>query len=122
MLICFCLAVTNIVCRAVLTGGFDCNVIHYDFSKTTPVCVYNLFDVSSGGPQIVNPPYVYGVDFTPDGQFSCSALGDGSIDFLHLGLQDRIGRTEMAHASAVSQAYDTLSAANREHGKLCLSI
>jgi hypothetical protein len=65
--------------------------------------VYNIFDPTTGGPQIVNPPYVYGVDVTADGQYSCAALGDGSIAFLHLGLQDLVGRAEMAHASAVSQ-------------------
>ncbi|KAI8340517.1 WD40-repeat-containing domain protein [Chlamydoabsidia padenii] len=69
----------------VWSGGLDCKVYQWDFSKGKPL---NIFDTNSTEPtsaQMFNPPFVYALETSNDGQWIVTGLGDSSIQLYDFG-------------------------------------
>ncbi|XP_052782570.1 WD repeat-containing protein 53-like [Mya arenaria] len=67
----------------IFTGGMDCNLIHWDFSR--PKCV-NQFSMqelqdapSELGVYMVNPPFLHHLSMSPDGKYLACALENGFV-------------------------------------------
>ncbi|KAL1915342.1 uncharacterized protein VTP21DRAFT_6800 [Calcarisporiella thermophila] len=66
----------------VLTGGFDCCLIQWDFSRGSPTNIFNMNEDTPSSPQVINPPFIYDLAVSNDGRRVALALGSGSISLL----------------------------------------
>eukprot|EP00933_Yihiella_yeosuensis_P031309 TRINITY_DN24860_c0_g1_i2.p1 TRINITY_DN24860_c0_g1~~TRINITY_DN24860_c0_g1_i2.p1 ORF type:complete len:283 (+),score=55.19 TRINITY_DN24860_c0_g1_i2:243-1091(+) len=62
---------------------------------------------STGGPQLLNPPFVHSLSFSPDGQALAAGLGDGTIALLDGETGEQKSRLRGQHGAAVAQVLHT---------------
>eukprot|EP00039_Didymoeca_costata_P016990 m.310693 g.310693 ORF g.310693 m.310693 type:complete len:319 (-) comp16478_c0_seq29:86-1042(-) len=71
----------------IISGGLDCMLDHWDFSRGRVVSKLNMNEVLedsvSGGAQLFNPPLVHHVAISPDGRKVAGALGNGSVSMFN---------------------------------------
>ncbi|SAM09508.1 hypothetical protein [Absidia glauca] len=69
----------------VWSGGLDCKVYQWDFSKGKPLNILSTSPVEATAAQMFNPPFVYTLETSLDGQWIAAGLGDASIQLLDFG-------------------------------------
>lgn len=91
----------------VLSGGLDCRLVHWDFSKPKCLNQFNMQELYAtlGDPlYMINPPFVHHVSDSPNGLTYACALENGRIPVLdasHKNLQPRYAL--FGHSQGVSQ-------------------
>ncbi|KAI8062177.1 WD40-repeat-containing domain protein [Gongronella butleri] len=68
----------------VWSGGSDSKMIQRDFSKGRPLEVFGMADLAATSEQMFNPPFVYTMDTSADGDWLAAGLGDASIQLFRL--------------------------------------
>jgi len=68
-----------------LSGGLDCRLVHWDFSK--PKCLHQfntqqLFATPGESPHMINPPFVHHIATSPSGAIVACALENGQLPIL----------------------------------------
>ena len=67
----------------ILTGGMDCNLIHWDFSRPKCMNQFNMQELQDApsdlGAYMVNPPFVHHLSMSPDGKYLACALENGFV-------------------------------------------
>lgn len=67
----------------IITGGLDCKLIHWDFSRPKCINQFNMQELQSvnadGGAYMFNPPLVHNLSASPDGHFLAAALENGHV-------------------------------------------
>lgn len=58
---------------------------------------------SNSGPQLLNPPFVHSVSYSPDGRSLAAGLGDGTVALLDPDNGDQQRRLRGVHGAAVAQ-------------------
>ena len=81
----------------ILSGGFDCKVCSWDYSKCRTLA-NNNFTITTTSKQVVNPPFVQSIKHIFDGDLVICALGNGSLQLLKCKDLSVIASVE-AHAS-----------------------
>ncbi|KAI9243614.1 WD40-repeat-containing domain protein [Phascolomyces articulosus] len=66
----------------VWSGGLDCRLFQWDFSRGTPLNGYDTNASEPSSTQMFNPPFVYSIDISFSGQWVAAGLGDCSIQIL----------------------------------------
>ncbi|KAI7848994.1 WD40-repeat-containing domain protein [Circinella umbellata] len=66
----------------VWSGGLDCRLFQWDFSRGTPLNGYDTNANEPSSAQMFNPPFVYSIDTSFSGQWVAAGLGDCSIQIL----------------------------------------
>ncbi|KAI7898169.1 WD40-repeat-containing domain protein [Cokeromyces recurvatus] len=66
----------------VWSGGMDSQVYEWDFSRGSPTHIYNMTPKEPSSTQMFNPPFVYALDISPDGEWIAAGLGDTTIQLL----------------------------------------
>ncbi|KAI9499328.1 WD40-repeat-containing domain protein [Zychaea mexicana] len=66
----------------VWSGGLDCRLFQWDFSRGVPVNGYDTNANEASSAQMFNPPFVYSIDTSPTGNWVAAGLGDCSIQVL----------------------------------------
>lgn len=92
----------------IFSGGMDCNLIHWDFSR--PKCrnqfnIQELQDVPSDlGAYMVNPPFVHSLSMSPDGKYLACALENGFVSVFDASKKNIAEVCNLhAHTQGVSQ-------------------
>ncbi|KAI9473690.1 MAG: WD40-repeat-containing domain protein [Benjaminiella poitrasii] len=66
----------------VWSGGMDSKVYEWDFSRGLPTNIYDMTPKEPSSAQMFNPPFVYALDISNDGEWIAAGLGDTSIQLL----------------------------------------
>lgn len=66
----------------VWSGGMDSKLYEWDFSRGAPVNIHDMSAKEPSAAQMFNPPFVYKVATSPDGEWVAASLGDSSIQLL----------------------------------------
>eukprot|EP01116_Phalansterium_solitarium_P001956 TRINITY_DN11809_c0_g1_i1.p1 TRINITY_DN11809_c0_g1~~TRINITY_DN11809_c0_g1_i1.p1 ORF type:complete len:376 (+),score=101.02 TRINITY_DN11809_c0_g1_i1:57-1184(+) len=62
------------------SGGMDCAVVLWDYSRPKRIASFSLPEADSDGPGMtVNPPLVHRIGFNASGSLLAAALGNGSV-------------------------------------------
>lgn len=92
----------------IFTGGMDCNLIHWDFSRPKCLNQFNMQELQDApsdlGAYMVNPPFVHHLAMSPDGKYLASALENGFVSIFDASKKN-ISEicTLHAHTQGVSQ-------------------
>ena len=66
------------------SGGLDCKLIHWDFSKLKALNQLNMQELQSTSADasgyMLNPPLIHHIDVSPNGKFLACALENGQIE------------------------------------------
>jgi hypothetical protein len=89
---------------AVLSGGLDSLLVHWDFSRGRPIHHHDLVGLAMNSPQVVNPPFVHSIDVSADANVALAALGDNSVLIYDLDRDLPVVQLEDGHSTSVSQA------------------
>ncbi|KAL4220585.1 WD repeat-containing protein 53 [Mactra antiquata] len=92
----------------VFTGGMDCNLIHWDFSRPKCLNQFNMQELQDApsdlGAYMVNPPFVHHLAMSPDGKFLASALENGFVSVFDASRKNIAEICTLhAHTQGVSQ-------------------
>lgn len=67
----------------VVTGGLDCKLIHWDFSRPKCLNQFNMQELQNinpdGGAYMVNPPFIHNLATSVDGHYLAGALENGIV-------------------------------------------
>lgn len=92
----------------VFSGGMDCNLIHWDFSRPKCINQFNMQELQDApsdlGAYMVNPPFVHHLSMSPDGKYLACALENGFVsvfDTTKKNISEAF--TLHAHTQGVSQ-------------------
>ncbi|KAI8148731.1 WD40-repeat-containing domain protein [Fennellomyces sp. T-0311] len=66
----------------VWSGGLDCRLFQWDFSRGTPLNGYDTNSEEGSSAQMFNPPFVYAIETSPSGRWVAAGLGDCSVQIL----------------------------------------
>ncbi|GAA5803620.1 hypothetical protein HPULCUR_009103 [Helicostylum pulchrum] len=66
----------------VWSGGMDSKLYEWDFSRGLPTNIYDMKAKVPSAAQMFNPPFVYKVATSPDGEWIAASLGDSTIQLL----------------------------------------
>ncbi|EPB89999.1 hypothetical protein HMPREF1544_03111 [Mucor circinelloides 1006PhL] len=66
----------------VWSGGMDSKVYEWDFSRGVPTNIYDMTPKEPSATQMFNPPFVYKIAISPDGEWVAASLGDATIQLL----------------------------------------
>ncbi|CDH50086.1 wd40 repeat-containing protein [Lichtheimia corymbifera JMRC:FSU:9682] len=99
----------------VWSGGLDCQLFQWDFSRGTPMNITNTNETAPGQQQMFNPPFVYSLDTSSDGQWVGAGLGDGSLQLVHGGKKGKA--KEMRFTDAHNHLVNCLSFLPSTKGK-----
>ncbi|KAI8375004.1 WD40-repeat-containing domain protein [Choanephora cucurbitarum] len=66
----------------VWSGGMDSKVYEWDFSRGLPTNIYDMSNKEPSAKQMFNPPFVYNMAVSSDGEWIAAGLGDTSIQLL----------------------------------------
>ncbi|KAG2199664.1 hypothetical protein INT47_005189 [Mucor saturninus] len=66
----------------VWSGGMDSKLYEWDFSRGLPTNIYDMNSKEPTTAQMFNPPFVYKVATSPDGEWIAASLGDSTIQLL----------------------------------------
>ncbi|KAH3804913.1 WD repeat-containing protein 53-like isoform X2 [Dreissena polymorpha] len=92
----------------IFSGGMDCNLIHWDFSRPKTLNQFNMQELhdapSELGAYMVNPPFVHHLSMSSDSHFLACALENGYISIFDSSKKN-ISEfcTLHAHTQGVSQ-------------------
>ncbi|KAL6045429.1 WD repeat-containing protein 53, partial [Balamuthia mandrillaris] len=89
-----------------ITGGLDCQLVQWDFSKGRTINVFHQLVESEGssGRPLVNPPFVHSVDIHPTyNSLLVAALESSDLVIYDLTAAQRVALLE-GHSAAASQA------------------
>ncbi|XP_005102786.1 WD repeat-containing protein 53 [Aplysia californica] len=91
----------------IVSGGLDCRLVHWDFSKPKCLNQFNmqeLYATPGDSPHMINPPFVHHIASSPSGSTFACALENGQLPLLnasHKNLQPK--HALFAHTQGVSQ-------------------
>lgn len=69
--------------RELWSGGMDCTVIAREFPTANSLNSWDFAnDAAGSSTPSINPPFVYSLKFTPDGDALAVGRGDGGISFI----------------------------------------
>lgn len=94
----------------IFTGGMDCNLIHWDYSRPKCLNQFNMQEVQDAsselGAYMVNPPFVHHLSASPDGRFLACGLENGFVSVFDT-TKKHISEvfTLRAHTQGVSQVH-----------------
>lgn len=92
----------------VFSGGMDCNLIHWDFSRPKCLNQFNMQELQDApsdlGAYMVNPPFVHHLSASPDGKFLACALENGFVSVFDTSRKNIAELCTLhAHTQGVSQ-------------------
>ncbi|OBZ91898.1 WD repeat-containing protein 53 [Choanephora cucurbitarum] len=70
------------VVNVIWSGGMDSKVYEWDFSRGLPTNIYDMSNKEPSAKQMFNPPFVYNMAVSSDGEWIAAGLGDTSIQLL----------------------------------------
>ncbi len=92
-----------------VSGGLDCRLVHWDFSKPKCLNQFNtqeLFAIPGDSSYMVNPPFVHHVSCSPSGATFACALENGRIPLFDGSEKTlRPKHTLHGHSQGVSQVH-----------------
>ena len=96
--------------REIFTGGMDCNLIHWDFSRPKCKNMFNMQELQDSpselGAYMVNPPFVHNLAASGDGKYLACALENGLVSIFDSSKNNISEIFSMhAHTQGVSQVY-----------------
>ncbi|CAO3596263.1 unnamed protein product [Absidia cylindrospora] len=92
----------------VWSGGLDCKVHQWDFSKGKLLDIYDTAPSEPSSSQMFNPPFVYTIGNSMDGSWVAAGLGDASIQLFNFGdkktkrIDPLVSRLEDGHSNMVN--------------------
>jgi len=93
----------------IISGGLDCQFVHWDFSKAKCLNQFNtqkLFPTPGESPHMINPPFVHHIASSPIGTQIACALENGQIPILDCSKKHlKPVYTLLAHTQGVSQVH-----------------
>ena len=94
----------------IFSGGMDCNLIHWDFSRPRCLNQFNMQELQDAptdlGAYMVNPPFVHHLSTTKDGRYLASALENGLVSVFDTSRKHISELFSIhAHSQGVSQVY-----------------
>ena len=94
----------------VFSGGMDCNLIHWDFSRPRCVNQFNMQELSDApselGAYMVNPPFVHHLSTSKDGKYLACALENGMVSLFDTSKKHASELVSLhAHSQGASQVY-----------------
>lgn len=92
----------------IFSGGMDCNLIHWDFSRPKCLNQFNMQELQDApsdlGAYMVNPPFVHHLSMSPDGKFLACALENGFVSVFNASKKNIAEICTLhAHTQGVSQ-------------------
>ncbi|KAI8089354.1 WD40-repeat-containing domain protein [Halteromyces radiatus] len=69
----------------VWSGGLDCKIYRWDYSRGKPLDIINTTSSEPSASQMFNPPFVYTLGSSLDGNWIAAGLGDASIQLFNFG-------------------------------------
>ncbi|GAN07531.1 conserved hypothetical protein [Mucor ambiguus] len=66
----------------VWSGGMDSKIYEWDFSRGLPTNIYDMTPKEPSATQMFNPPFVYKITTSPDGEWVAASLGDSTIQLI----------------------------------------
>ncbi|XP_013396809.1 WD repeat-containing protein 53 [Lingula anatina] len=90
-----------------LSGGFDCNLIHWDFSRGRAIKKINMQEIGdekeNATEYFINPPFIHSIALTPDGSHTACGLENGKIQIMTSSKKQlEAGQTLYGHTQGVS--------------------
>ncbi|KAL3847576.1 hypothetical protein ACJMK2_018479 [Sinanodonta woodiana] len=94
----------------IFTGGMDCNLIHWDFSRPKCKNQFNMQELQDTPLEMdaymVNPPFIHHLTASPDGKFLAVALENGQVSLFDMSRKNIFECfTLLAHAHGASQVH-----------------
>lgn len=92
-----------------ISGGLDCRLVHWDFSKPKCLNQFNMQELHAtpgNSPYFINPPFLHHLAVSPSGSTMACALENGQIPILnssHKSLQPK--HALFGHSQGVSQVH-----------------
>lgn len=92
----------------IFSGGMDCNLIHWDFSRPKCLNLFNMQELQDSpsdlGGYMVNPPFIHNLSMSQDGKYLAGALENGFVSVFD-ATRKNISEvcTLHAHGQGVSQ-------------------
>ncbi|ORZ08317.1 WD40-repeat-containing domain protein, partial [Absidia repens] len=83
--------------NVIWSGGLDCKVHQWDFSKGKLLDIYDTAPSEPSSTQMFNPPFVYTIENSMDGNWVAAGLGDASIQ-----IDPVVSRLEDGHSNMVN--------------------
>lgn len=83
------------------TGGFDCRLLSWDFSKARHTALFDPSTQEAKSAQSINPPFIHNISVSPSAQWLAAGLGNANV-LLHR-FSDGSTRELEGHTNAVSQ-------------------
>ena len=92
----------------IFTGGMDCNIFQWDFSRPKFLNQFNMQELQDApselGAYMVNPPFVHHLSMSPDGKYLACALENGFVSILNTSRKNVSEVCSLqAHNQGVSQ-------------------
>uniref|UniRef100_A0A2C9JW86 Uncharacterized protein n=1 Tax=Biomphalaria glabrata TaxID=6526 RepID=A0A2C9JW86_BIOGL len=93
----------------VVTGGLDCRLVHWDFSKPKCLNQFNMQELHAtpgDAPYMINPPFIHHMSVSPTGSTLACALENGQIPIFsgsQKNLQPKFAL--LGHMQGVSQVH-----------------
>ncbi|XP_060578089.1 WD repeat-containing protein 53-like isoform X2 [Ruditapes philippinarum] len=92
----------------IFSGGMDCNLIHWDFSRPKCLNQFNMQELQDApsdlGAYMVNPPFVHNLSMSPDGKYLACALENGFVSVFDASKKNIAEMCTLhAHTQGVSQ-------------------
>ena len=94
----------------IFSGGMDCNLIHWDFSRPRSMNQFNMQELSDApselGAYMVNPPFVHHLSSSNDGKYLACALENGMVALFDTTKKHASELISLhAHSQGASQVY-----------------
>ena len=94
----------------IFSGGMDCNLIHWDFSRPRCMNQFNMQEIldapSELGAYMVNPPFVHHLSTSKDGKYLACALENGMVSLFDTTRKHVSEIVSLhAHSQGASQVY-----------------
>ena len=94
----------------IFSGGMDCNLIHWDFSRPRCLNQFNMQELQDAtsdlGAYMVNPPFVHHLSASKDGKYLASALENGLVSIFDASRKHISELVSLhAHTQGVSQVH-----------------
>lgn len=85
----------------IFSGGMDCNLVHWDFSRPKCLNQFNMQELQDApsdlGAYMVNPPFFHHLAMSPDGKFLACALENGFVSIFDTSKKN-VSETFTLHA------------------------
>ena len=93
-----------------LSAGFDCQLIQWDFSKSRPYCTIDMNDFGETRDNVtsylVSPPFIHSMDINSDGSLVACATENGHVKLFQSNKRNLAFNCNLTgHTASVSQVH-----------------